>query len=138
MSTRSTDFLLFIFAFLSRVNKHELGLYEKGLNSPHSLYKLQTFLKTNLLWSTVALQCCVSFCCTPQRISYIYTLILDSLYSSATPSFPSQPEGKIGLPRANPRGRLRSPSSRGRRGRGTWFTWPDSVAQRNTHTPAGG
>ena len=32
--------------------------------------------------------------------------------SSATPSFPSQPEGKIGLPRANPRGRLRSPSYR--------------------------
>ena len=31
--------------------------------------------------------------------------------SSATPSFPSQPEGKIGLPRANPRGRLwRGPS----------------------------
>ena len=30
--------------------------------------------------------------------------------SSATPSVPSQPEGKIGLPRANPRGRLRSPS----------------------------
>ena len=30
--------------------------------------------------------------------------------SSATPIFPSQPEGKIGLPRANPRGRLRSPS----------------------------
>ena len=29
--------------------------------------------------------------------------------SSATPSLPSQPEGKIGLPRANPRGRLRSP-----------------------------
>ena len=28
--------------------------------------------------------------------------------SSATPSFPSQPEGKIGLPRANPRGRLSS------------------------------
>ena len=25
--------------------------------------------------------------------------------SSATPSFPSQPEGKIGLPRANPRAR---------------------------------
>ena len=48
MSTRSTDFLLFIFAFLSRVNKQELGLYEKGLNSPHSLYKLQTLLKTNL------------------------------------------------------------------------------------------
>ena len=32
-----------------------------------------------------------------------------ALYSSATPSFPSQPEGKIWLPRANPRGRLRSP-----------------------------
>ena len=33
--------------------------------------------------------------------------------SSATPSFPSQPEGKIGLPRANPRGRPESvmPSS---------------------------
>ena len=27
-----------------------------------------------------------------------------------TPSFPSQPEGKIRLPRANPRGSLRSPS----------------------------
>ena len=27
----------------------------------------------------------------------------------ATPSFPSQPEGKIGLPRANPRGRLTTP-----------------------------
>ena len=26
--------------------------------------------------------------------------------SSTAPSFPSQPEGKIGLPRANPRGRL--------------------------------
>ena len=31
-------------------------------------------------------------------------------YKSVIPSFPSQPEGKIGLPRANPRGRLRSPS----------------------------
>ena len=30
--------------------------------------------------------------------------------SSATPCFPSQPEGKIGLPMANPRGRRRSPS----------------------------
>ena len=30
--------------------------------------------------------------------------------ASATPGFPSQPEGKIGLPRANPRGMLRSPS----------------------------
>ena len=30
--------------------------------------------------------------------------------SSAASSFPSQPEEKIGLPRANPRGRLRSPS----------------------------
>ena len=27
-----------------------------------------------------------------------------------TEEVPSQPEGKIGLPRANPRGRLRSPS----------------------------
>ena len=27
-------------------------------------------------------------------------------HSSATPSFPSQPEGKIGLPRANPRAAL--------------------------------
>ena len=36
---------------------------------------------------------CVRQCCGP-----------------CAPSFPSQPEGKIGLPRANPRGRLRSPS----------------------------
>ena len=31
--------------------------------------------------------------------------------SSATPSFPSQPEGKIGLPRANPRGYFLLPST---------------------------
>ena len=36
--------------------------------------------------------------------------MLDTLGSSATPCYPSQPEGKSGLPRANPRGRLRSPS----------------------------
>ena len=30
--------------------------------------------------------------------------------SSRTPSFPSQLQGKIGLPRANPRGSLKSPS----------------------------
>ena len=35
---------------------------------------------------------------------------LPSPNAPGTPSFPSQPEGKIGLPRANPRGRLRSPS----------------------------
>lgn len=39
----STDFLLFIFAFLSRIYKQERGLYQKGLNSPHSLTILQTF-----------------------------------------------------------------------------------------------
>ena len=33
-----------------------------------------------------------------------------TLGNSTTPSFPSQPEGKIGLPRANPRGSQKSPS----------------------------
>ena len=35
---------------------------------------------------------------------------VEALAEESAPSFPSQPEGKIGLPRANPRGRLRSPS----------------------------
>ena len=43
----------------------------------------------------------------PLHTEWEFCLRVDS---SATPSFPSQPEGKIGLPRANPRGRLRSPS----------------------------
>ena len=39
-----SDFLLFIFALLSSINKQELELYQKGLNSLHSLSKLQTFV----------------------------------------------------------------------------------------------
>ena len=35
---------------------------------------------------------------------------VDAALIAQAPSFPSEPEGKIGLPRANPRGRLRSPS----------------------------
>ena len=33
-----------------------------------------------------------------------------SYFENKNKSIPSQPEGKIGLPTANPRGRLRSPS----------------------------
>ena len=39
---------MFIFAFQSSINKEELGLYQKGLNSPHSLSKLQTILKLKI------------------------------------------------------------------------------------------
>ena len=38
----------FIFAFLSSVYKQEQGLYQKDLNSPHNLTKLQTFKTINL------------------------------------------------------------------------------------------
>ena len=80
MSTRSKDCLLFIFAFLSRVNKQELGLDEKGLKSPHSLYKLQTFLKTNLSWSTVALQVVlVSAAQQSESVTYIHSFLTLSL-----------------------------------------------------------
>ena len=47
---------------------------------------------------------------------FLKKLEIELPYNPAIPllgSFPSQPEGKIGLPRANPRGRLRSPSSGG-------------------------
>ena len=63
-----------------------------------------------------------SFCTTKETISKVkrqpseWEKIITNkatdkeLISKRTPSCPSQPEGKIGLPRANPRGRLRSPS----------------------------
>ena len=46
---------------------------------------------------------------TPQYKS-INSLVLSLLHSPTLTSIHAQPEGKIGLPRANPRGRLRSPS----------------------------
>ena len=63
----------------------------KGIDLPTQDLAIKTFFR-----STKA-----------ERIHHLLTQCSDS---SATPSFPSQPEGKIGLPRANPRGRLRSPS----------------------------
>ena len=49
--------------------------------------------------------------------------------SSATPSFPSQPEGKVGLPRANPRGRLTDEIAPG-----TWFQLTDDEMERLSKT----
>ena len=41
----------------------------------------------------------------------VFQLIVPTVVlADITVCLPSQPEGKIGLPRANPRGRLRSPS----------------------------
>ena len=52
----------------------------------------------------------IGFCYWGLTALRVMDVVRVQSYSSATPSFPSQPEGKIGLPRAKPRGRLRSPS----------------------------
>ena len=40
---------------------------------------LSAFLKINFYWSTVALQCYVSFCCAAKWVSYTYTYIASFL-----------------------------------------------------------
>ena len=82
-----------------------------GMPAHHSLsFRLSQEVPSGMgMWVLLLGSVLTHYCCRDAEQECVCVCVPCS-DSSATPSFPSQPEGKIGLPRANPRGRLRSPS----------------------------
>ena len=74
--------------FLAKVILPSVGL--KTFISPVVLKIVLFYLFIYLNWGMVALQCCVSFCRTTKRISYMYTYIPSLLDLPPTPP-PSHP-----------------------------------------------